>query len=205
MTVIHLSREPVLIRCGKAHRFIESSEDEIQNYPLSITDEFAYFQGREPGTGAFAYRWPLCDFKHRIEMPLRVGGHWGALNDNLFLVSGYSNRTKHWGVKVLSSEGQVKFQATMLKHESAGAIRSSERGDRIAVDMLTLRGGNRTLDISDHVTARRVAVYEVEAGKEIASIPVNPKFHYRFEFDLSPDGHCLAILEDDIVKLVDLK
>jgi hypothetical protein len=55
------------------------------------------------------------------------------------------------------------------------------------------------------VTARRVAIYDIEAGKELASIPVNPKHRYRCEFDLSPDGHRLAILEDDTVKVADLE
>ncbi len=72
------------------------------------------------------------------------------------------------------------------------------------MDVPTLRGGNRTLDISGHVTARRVAVYDIKARKELASVPVNPTHRYRFEFDLSPDGHRLAILEDDAVKVVDL-
>ena len=113
------------------------------------------------------------------------------------------------GLEVISSRGQLKFRPTLLKHESVGTfwtgIRSSERGDRIAVDMLTIRGGNRTLDISGHVTARRIAVYDIEAGKELASIPVNPKHRYRFEFDVSPDGHLLAILEDDVVRLIDIE
>jgi len=47
-------------------------------------------------------------------------------------------------------------------------------------------------------------VYDVEAAKEIASIPAAVKYHYRFAFDLSPDGHRLAILEDDVVRIVEL-
>jgi hypothetical protein len=47
-------------------------------------------------------------------------------------------------------------------------------------------------------------VYNIETGKEVASIPASIKFHYRFSFDLSPDGRHLAILEDDIVRLVDV-
>jgi hypothetical protein len=207
VTVIHLSHEPVLIRCGKAHQ-LASSEDDIQNYPHSITDEFAYFHGGNAGTGPFAYRWPLCDYDHRIEMPLRTGGRWVVLSDNLFVVDTHLNRDGDKGVEVISADGHEKFRPTMLNHESAGGwspIRSSRRGDRIAVDVVTRRGGNRTFDISSHVSARRIAVYDIEAGKEIASIPVNPKYKYRLEFDLSPDGHRLATLEDDMVKVVDLQ
>jgi hypothetical protein len=97
----------------------------------------------------------------------------------------------------------------MVKHELADSlwapIQSSEKGDRIAVDILTTRGGNRTLDISSHVTARRIAVYDIEAGKEVTSVSVNSTHPYRFEFDLSPNGRRLAILEDDVVKVVDLE
>jgi len=60
------------------------------------------------------------------------------------------------------------------------------------------------LDISAHATARRIAVYDIEAGKEEASIPASVKHRYRLEFDLSPDGHRLAILEDDIVRVIDV-
>jgi hypothetical protein len=208
-TLIRLSQKPVLEQCGKAPQFIASTEDKIQNYPQSITDEFAYFHGWEPGSGAFTYRWPLCDYQHRVEIPLRVGGRWAVLNDDTFVVYPHSKQTGREGLEVISSRGQLKFQPTLLKDESAGMlstpIRSSKRGDRIAVEVLTLRGGNRALDISNHITARRIAVYDTEAGTELASVPVGPKLHYPVEFDLSPDGKRLAILEDDTVNVVDLE
>jgi hypothetical protein len=206
LTLVNLSPQPELRRCGMAHRYIKSSEDEIQNIP-QITDKFAYFHGQDFDSGHFTdflYRWPLCDYEHRIEMPLRIRGRWIVLNDNIF-VDVNSNRGGE-ELEVTSSEGRVKFRPTMLKHEFGSfwtPIRSSERGDRIAVDMLTVRGGNQALDISGHVTARRIAVYDIEAEKELASI-ANPKHRYRFEFDLSPDGRRLAILEDDVVRVVDL-
>lgn len=73
------------------------------------------------------------------------------------------------------------------------------------MDLLTVRSKNSTLDLSGHVTARRIAVYDVEAGKQLASIPVSPTPRYHFEFDLSTDGHRLAILEDDKVRVVDIE
>jgi hypothetical protein len=203
VTLIRLSQQPVLQSCGKAHRFIESVEDSIQNFPQSITDEFAYFSLDEQ-----PYRWPLCDYAHRVEMPLPIRGRWMVVNEKLFVLDTYFSRTDQTGVEVISSNGQVKFRPNMAKHESADSlwepIRASERGDRMAVHIRTLRGGNRTLDIGSHMTARRVAVYDIEAGKEVASIPASLKYHYRFAFDLSPDGRRLAILEDDIVRVVDL-
>jgi hypothetical protein len=197
VTLIRLSQQPGLQSCGKAHQFIKSVEDSIQNFPQSITDEYAYFS-----LDGDPYRWPHCDYEHRVQLPLRVPGRWVVLTNELFALD---TRT---GVEVISSSGHVRFRPDMAKHESADSlwepIRASERGDRIAVHVRTLRGGNRTLDIGSHVTARRIAVYDVEAGKEVASIPASVKYHYRFAFDLSPDGRRLAILEDDVVRVVDL-
>jgi hypothetical protein len=205
LTIIRLSQQPALQRCGKVPQLIKSTEDKIQNYPQSITDEFAYFLLGGEG----AYRWPLCDYEHRVELPLNAQGRWTVLNDDLLVQDTRDLRKNQERLEVISSDGHEKLRMDMAKHESADSlfapIRSSQRGDRIAVEILTTRGGNRTLDISSHVTARRVAVYDIETGKELASIPVNSKHRYRYEFDLSPDGHRLAILEDDTVKVVDLE
>jgi hypothetical protein len=211
VTIIRLSEEPMLQRCGKAHKFIVSSQDMIQNIPQSITDVYAYFHGWEAGSGEFNYRWPICDYEHRAEMALGIRGRWMTLSDSLFVVNtDSSSKGNHGsGLEVISSDGQVKFRPEMEKHESAGSlwvpIRSSQRGDRIAVDMFTARGANQRLDLSGHLTARHIAIYDTEAGKQLASISVNPKHRYRFEFDLSPDGSRLAILEDDVLKVVELQ
>jgi len=182
---------------------MNSTEERIQNYPQSITDEFAYFSN-----DGKVYRWPLCDYAHRIELPVHIYGRWTVLNDKVFVANPHNASRDQSGLEVISSEGLVKFRLAMIKHESVDTlwvpIRSSQRGDRIAVDVPTLRGGSRALDISDHVTSRRIAVYDIESGKEMASIQVKPKCRYRYEFDLSPDGKRLAILEDDTVKVVDL-
>jgi hypothetical protein len=73
------------------------------------------------------------------------------------------------------------------------------------VDIITIRGVNRILDLSGHITARKIAVYDIDTGKQLVSIPVNKKHYYRYEFDFSPDGRRLAILEDDLVKVVDIE
>jgi hypothetical protein len=185
---------------------------EKSSYPAqSITDKFAYYAGWQPRQGYFSYRWPLCDFERRVEMAVRIVGRYTVVNDGSLVTNAdvKADRDRNRNLQVISPDGQVKFRETMADHESWDnfwvPIRSSERGNRIAVDILTARGGNRTLDISSHITARRIAVYDIEAGKEVASIPASPKHRYRFEFDLSPDGHRLAILEDDTVKVVDLE
>jgi hypothetical protein len=201
LTLIRLSPQPVLKRCGKAESLIESNDDRMQNDPR-ISDESAY-----SSLDGDAYRWPLCDYEHRVKMPLRIGGTWLVLNDQFFVSDTYSSREEAWRLEVVSSDGKAKFRPDMAKHESVIAsqpIRSSERGDRIAVHIATLRGGNRRLDISAHATARRIAVYDIEAAKEVASIPASVKHRYRFECALSPDGQRLAVLEDDIVRVVDL-
>jgi hypothetical protein len=202
VTLIRLSQQPTVQHCGKAH---QSPGDSIQNFPQSITDKFAYFEGSE-GLEPFTYRWPLCDFEHRVELPLRIGGRWIVLNDDLFVVTPFNSHMGRWGLEVISFDGRLRFRADLAKHESAvslwAPIRSSERRDRIAVEMVTIRGANRALDLSGHVTARRVAVYDIEAAKELASVPVNPR--NPITFDLSPDGRRLAILEYDAVKVVNL-
>jgi hypothetical protein len=202
VTLIRLSEQPMLRRCGKERQFLKSMEDRIQNWPNAITDEFAYFLGGERD-----YRWHFCDYERRIELPMHAVGRFKVLNDKVFVANTYDTGKNGSRLEVISSDGQVKFRPEMGRYESAGSlfapIRSSERGDRIAVDMFAIRGANRTLDISGHITAHRIAMYDIEAGKTIASIPVDPKPRYRFEFDLSPDGHHLAILDDDTVRIVD--
>jgi len=203
LLVIRLSPVLRLQQCDKVPK---SSEDSIQYSPQAITDEFAYYSG-SGGLEQFTYRWPFCDYEHRVELPLRPGGYWDLLNDHFFVFYPYAPREDEQTVKVVSPDGRVVFQSVNGKHEYALGIgnstRSSEQGSRIAVNIVTLRGGNRSLDISSHATARRVAVYDIELRKEVASIPVSWKSH-EFGFDLSPDGGRLAILENGILQVIDL-
>jgi hypothetical protein len=194
--------EPQLERCGKSESGMQAVEEKIQNHPQLITGQFAY--------GSFdgdTYRWPLCDYEHRVEVqvPLHLNGSWMALNDRLFLL--FFRREGKEDIEVISADGREKFRPKLEKHEwilNHPAIRSSERGDRIAVDVVTMRGGIPALDIGNHPTARRITVYDVEAGEELASIAAQVNHRYGFQFDLSPDGHRLAILEDGIVRVIDL-
>jgi hypothetical protein len=204
-TLIRLSQGPSTQPCGKSKKLIGSNDDQIQNYPESITDTFAYFS-----LDGETFRWPLCLYEDRTGMPIHIQGAWFALSDALFVLNTPSRRKGQTdgGLKVVSADGEVKFQPRMMKDESAlnhPRIRGNEGGDRIAVDIVTSRGGIPTLDVGSHVTARRIAVYDIGAGKEVASGPAKASYNYRFEFDLSPDGHRLAILEDNAVKLVDLQ
>jgi WD40 repeat protein len=200
---VHLSPVPRLQQCDKAYK---SAEGVIEDHSDAITDEFAYHSGSE-GLEQFTYRWPFCDYEHRVELPLRPGGYWGVLNDHFCVFYPYDPHEDEQTVKVVSSDGRVIFQSVNRKHEYALGIgnstRSSEQGSRIAVNIVTLRGGNRVLDISSHATARRIAVYDIGLRKEVASIPASWKSH-EFGFDLSPDGGRLAIVEDGILRVIDL-
>jgi len=130
-----------------------------------------------------------------------------VLNDQMFVARRYDNRSDKMGIEVISFSGQSIFRPTLAKHETVPTfppIQSSERGDRIAADVVTVRGGNQRLDIGWHITSRRIAVYDISARNEVASVPAELKYRYHFEFDLSPDGHRLVILEDDSLRIVDL-
>ena len=136
--LIRVSQDPSQEPCGKTDKLIESADDRIQNYPQTITDAFAYFS-----LHGEAYRWPLCRYADRAKLPMRIEARWIALSDVLFLVntSTIRNGRTDWQIKVVSSDGGVKFQSRLAKDELAldyPPIRSSERGDRIAVDI----GGN---------------------------------------------------------------
>jgi hypothetical protein len=209
LTIVHFSPQLALRGCGKRDQFIQSSDDSFQNYAQSITDKFVYFHGWDAESGYFTYRWPLCDYEDRVQIALHVGSRLSVLNDDTFAAYPYSKQRKNEELEVISSDGQVKFRPTMQPHESAGttwtSMKSNENGKLIAVDLLTIRGTNNALDISGHVTARRVAVFDIEAGAQLASIPVSPKHRYGFQFDLSPDGHRLAILEDGKLQVVDIE
>jgi hypothetical protein len=146
-----------------------------------------------------------------VALPIHARAGYTVLNDE-FLVANIHEKADKYSLNhldVTSFDGHLKFQPVMAKHETWSnffvPIRSSGTGNRIAVDIITIRGINRFLDLSGHITARRIAVYDLDNGKQLASISVNKKPHFRYEFDFSPDGHRLAILEDDSVKVVDLE
>ncbi len=89
-------------------------------------------------------------------------------------------------------------------HHGAAWVTADERGDRFAFIVDTWRGGSRFFDISGKLAASRVLVY-TETGQELASVPVNATTSNReFGFSLSPDELRLAILDKDVVTIVDL-
>jgi len=173
-----------------------------------ITDKFAYWPGSD-GDGPFTRRFPFCDVDHPQELPLRLGGVVFALNDDTLLALGVDVKASRGGVKVVGSDGRVRFWHELPKHDmplhhGAAWVTADERGDRFAFVVDTWHGGSRFFDISGKLVASRILVY-TDNGQELASVPVNATTSYReFNFSLSPDGLRLAILDKGVVTIVDL-
>jgi hypothetical protein len=134
-----------------------------------------------------------------------------VLNDDLFVVDG---RKKRWEIGVVNSDGGTRFLLPLPKHDSPALnityVRGDATGDRFAFVVDTLRGGNAALDIGGHLAARRIVVYRSDSGAQVASLDIYPPVpHYGvklgivpgFAFDLSPDGHVLAVLSEGILRI----
>jgi hypothetical protein len=176
-----------------------------------ITDKFSYQSSDNIETDV--RRWPLCHQEHGTELPLDMrGGSVIALNDEVLLLLGTGKDRR--GVDLVSPKGQTKFHHEMPKHDVVtDEVRSDERGDRFAFTVQTWRGGVPALDIGGKVVAFRVVVYS-ETGQELATVSLNPQlangslnpyYYRRFDFSMSPDGHRLAILDEGIVTVLDVK
>jgi hypothetical protein len=202
--IIRFPVKPTSQECANIPLLAEPDDRRIEWAAIAITDQFSY--SSRQGPDGFAYRWPLCEYEKRVELPHPFDF---VTNDKLFIREIRKPRRGSIDRKleVVALDGSVKFEPPMSKDESVtgySAIRSSAQGDRIAVDIATRRGGNLALDIGSHPTARRIGIYDVEAGKEVASISVSTVHRYGFDFALSADGRCLATLEDDLVKISNL-
>lgn len=174
----------------------------------TITDRYAY-QSTD-GIHMDARRWLLCDREHDTELPLdMLKGTIAPLSDEAFLLLGTGKERR--GVELVASNGQVKFQQEMPKHDIVvwQQIRVDQSGDRFAFTVETWKGGSQALDISGKRVARRVVVYS-ENGQQLASVSVNPvydslRYQREFDFSLSPDGHRVAILDQGVVTVVDIQ
>jgi hypothetical protein len=173
------------------------------------TDKFGYRWGWD--RGYFTRRYPLCDSDRPEELPLHdpVGD---VLSDDLFVAAGV--KKKRWEIGAVTENGDAKFRLTLPKHDMPALgikyVKGDASGDRFAIVIDTLRGGNAALDIGGHLTARRVVVYNSESGAQLTSLIVYPPVpHYGvvlgivpgFAFDLSPDGHVLAVLSEGVITI----
>lgn len=70
--------------------------------------------------------------------------------------------------------------------------------------MKTFGGGNGPLDISQHLKAERLAIYDSSSGERIKVIAVTPTAPSVFCFSVAADGRNLAYLADGIVEIVSI-
>lgn len=177
----------------------------------TVTDKFSYQSSDNISTDV--RRWPLCDQEHGTELPLDMReGSVSALNDEALLLLGTGKDQR--GIDLVNPNGRVRFHHEMPKHDVVtDEVRSDERGDVFAITVQTWRGGLPALDIGGKVVAFRVEVYS-ETGQQLATVPLYPQlanvspnsyYYRRFGFAISPDGHRLAILDEGVVTVVDIK
>ncbi len=173
-----------------------------------LSDTFVY--GSQWTGGA---NWPLytthrrslCRSDFQQELPLDDIG-CAVLNDDLYGVDRLGKKNK-WQLGVVTAHGENKFRVELPKHDmpalSIDDVKSDAVGDRFAIVIDTLRGGVAAFDVGGHLTARRIVVYSSDSGSQLTSVSVYPPVpHYGvalgivpgFTFDLSPDGHILAVL-----------
>lgn len=173
----------------------------------SITDRFAYFN-HDPGApigsikqSPILYRWPFCDYEHRVELAAKAHHSIRAVDDDSLVFFEVPN-----AIVVLGADGKVKRKVSIhfSKHEGSGGVAVSASADRIAVIGDTFRGGSQLLDISAHMTAQRIIVIDMLNGDQLASIPMNPRDLVAIRIAMSPDGHRIAALVHDTVTVVDL-
>ena len=87
------------------------------------------------------------------------------------------------------------------KEMMSSNVAVSENGRRVAVEVDRTAGGVHWLDISDHVAARRVEIYDTTTWAPIAQIKLSSQGEAGLAF--SPDGKTLAIQTNDLVQFYD--
>jgi hypothetical protein len=180
--------------------------------------ENGYFHGYD--RGYYSRRHALCGSDNLQELPLGVsyslqkypyGISFSVLNDDLFVTHRHGKR---WEMAVVTANGTRKSTLNLAKYEmpaiSIEYVKGDAVGDRFAMVVDTWRGSHPALDIGGHLVARRVVVYNSESGTQLARINVYPPIpHFGvflgiipgFTYDLSPDGHMLAVLSEGVLTL----
>jgi hypothetical protein len=169
--------------------------------PQSITDDLAYFNhdlGGPSKPRPVLYRWPLCDYTRRMELPVLGHSRVLSVSDDLLLL----------GNDLYGADGKLRLRIAvkLTEHEVAGTSGIegiSENGGRVALTAATWRGGHPALDIGDHMTAERVIVYDIVKGEQLATIPIHP-LNFALHPAISPDGHRVAALANDTLTIGDV-
>jgi len=205
------SRRTLIVRVGgRADRSTYTIVDASSSPPratktcsqmasMQITDKFSYRTNYDRDDD-LTVRYSFCEVDHYEDFPMwgRGGGH--VLNDVTLL------KVAPTGAKLLGPEGQVKFSKQMAKHDYIDYfhIATDEHFDRFVFSVYTVRGEHPSLDIGGQVRARRFLVID-QSGDQVASIPIDTGYHLNSSLAMSPDGHRLAILDQGVVTVVDLK
>lgn len=169
----------------------------------SISDDFAFYLGKPwfADTTHGLFRSPLCSHESRstvVESELR--GRVKALSEGALVVNG-SNY-----FAVIDPEAHTRFARKLQKREVTGIeVRPDESGSRFALAITKYKGAVAALDIGGHPVARRVVVYDSVTGEEKDSVNVDPIARYQFDFALSPDGHRVAVLVDNVLTVADVQ
>jgi len=175
-------------------------------YARNITDKFAYW-GNYDRDDNLMVRFPFCDVEHYQELS-KWGGRGTSgfvLNDETLLKIGYTSAGPV-EAQVIGPNGQLKFSLKMPKNDAIYPydVASDERNDRFAFMVNTIRGQHPRLDIGGHLVARRAVVYS-DSGQELASIPIDTHLSRDADFSMSPDGHRLAVLNGDLLTLLEIE
>jgi hypothetical protein len=165
----------------------------------SITDSYGYVLGKLGRTRKETlYRWPLTDHTEPLAVEAALQGYGTAINDSEVVVSGW----KDFGA--IDTGGQLRFKKRLAKlEETSDFLRSSEDGERFALAVFTYKGNSKH-GWDSHLAAQRVVVYDSKTGDELATVDAQTT-RYQFDFSLSPDGHHVAILADNVLTLADIR
>ena len=174
-----------------------------------ITDKFRYLSGWDKGY--YTRRYPLCSSAPEARLPV-LDDVCDVLDDNLLVICGSKDKKEEIGV--ITAQGETKFRLRLPKSDAPPAnidyVKGDSSGGRFAIVIDTQHGGSSALDISGHLTARKVAVYNSQSGAELATVSVYPPVpHYGvalaivpgFTFDISPDGRTLAVLSEGVLTI----
>jgi hypothetical protein len=126
-----------------------------------------------------------------------------ALEDETAYFSSDSPNEKAPIVRVYSRIGALVHNVPSNDRETVGhaGVTISEDGRRVAFEVEHWSGGVKSLDISSHVSSRRVDVYDTTSWERVAQVeePVQAEA----ALALSPDGKILAIETTDTIQVFD--
>jgi hypothetical protein len=121
----------------------------------------------------------------------------------------FSSRIDNGSIVVYHQNGSLIYlvpaQDREVKERSEIAV--SEDGGRVALIIDTMAGGHPALDINEHVSSRRVDIFETATWTRTAQIelPITGRTEFTGDITLAftPDGKTLALRMADLVQVYD--